>query len=509
MESLRISVQPRTPLAEVGQAHTPITLRTIDGTHIALHEAALVDYASLWLRRVGEGKLKAQLAPSAAQAGKVRRRAPFVTPWRTLQISDTAGGLAASALILDLNEPNVLGDVRWFRPGKHVGVWWSLHLDTASWGNGPKHGATTANTRRYIDFAARNGFSGVLVEGSNIGWGGDWFANGWGFDFSRPTPDYDLAGLAAYAQSKGVQLIAHNDIACAVSHYEQQMPQAFALYRQLGICQIKTGYVCGTGQIEHQDRPDGPLLREWHDGQGMSNHHLRVLREAARHRIAVNAHEPIKDTGLRRTYPNWITHEGARSMEYNACANPPKPPWHEPTLVFTRLLVGPMDYTPGIVSLNGRGGLPVPGTLARQLALYVALYGPIQMVADLPEHYDRQPEAFRFIPEVPTDWETTRVPHGAVGEYATVLRKARGSDDWYLGSLTDERPRSLQLTLDFLQPGRTYHAEIDRNGANAGLDGAARFDFVRGERSVRHRDRLDLQLAAGGGQAIRFVAMPD
>lgn len=499
----------KTPLNEVGQAHTPITLRTTAGTHIALHEAALVDYAGLWLRRVGDGKLKAQLAPSAAQVGKVRRMAPFVTPWRTLQISDSAGGLAESALILNLNEPNVLGDVSWFRPGKYVGVWWSLHLDTESWGTGPKHGATTANTRRYIDFAAQNGFSGVLVEGWNVGWDGDWFANGWGFDFNRPTPDYDLPGLAAYARSKGVQLIAHNETACAVSHYERQLPQAFALYRQLGIGQIKTGYVCDAGQIERQDDPHGPVLREWHDGQWMSNHHLRVLREAARHHIAVNAHEPIKDTGLRRTYPNWISREGARGMEYNAWANPPNPPGHEPTLVFTRLLAGPMDYTPGIVSLTGRAGQPVPGTLARQLALYVALYSPIQMVADLPEHYDRQPDAFRFIRDVPTDWETTRVPHGAVGEYATVLRKARDSGDWYLGSLTNEQPRTLPLTLDFLQPGKHYRAEIYRDGTGAGLDGAARFEFVREERSVRHGDRLELQLAAGGGQAIRFVALPD
>ncbi len=496
----------RTRLDEVGTAHTPLTLRTDSGLHLSLHEAALVDYASMWLRRVDGRRLRAQLAPSA-QGWKVRRTAPFATPWRTLQVSPTAGGLVESSLILNLNEPNALGDVSWFTPHKYVGVWWSLHLDTESWGTGPRHGATTANVKRYIDFAAEHGFRGVLVEGWNTGWDGDWFANGWNFDFARPTPDYDLEALAAYARARGVHLIGHHETACAVSHYERQMGRAFALFARLGIDSIKTGYVCDAGQIERQDTPGGPVLREWHDGQWMARHHLRVVREAARHRIAVNAHEPIKDTGLRRTYPNWIAREGARGMEYNAWGNPPNPPEHEVNLVFTRLLAGPMDYTPGVVSLKGRHGQPFQTTLARQLAHYVTIYSPIQMVADLPEHYAARPDAFQFIKDVAVDWEQTRVLAGEVGDYVAIARQARGSDDWFLGAITDEHARTLTLPLRFLAPGRRYQAQIYRDGEGAHYRDNP-FAFVRETREVGADDTLTLALAAGGGAAIRFTPVP-
>lgn len=496
----------KTPLSEVGQAHTPMTLRTQDGTHIALHEAALVDYSAMWLRRVEGQRFRSELSPSASQAGKVRRTAPFATPWRTLQIADRAGGLVESNLILNLNEPNKLGDVGWFKPHKYVGIWWSLHLDTQSWGTGPKHGATTANTKRYIDFAAANGFRGVLVEGWNVGWDGDWFANGWGFDFSKPTSDYDLPELARYAKSKGVHLIGHNETACAVSHYERQIAQAFAWYETLGIDSIKTGYVCDAGQIERQDQAKGPVLREWHDGQYMSRHHLAVVEEAAKHHIAVNAHEPIKDTGLRRTYPNWIAREGARGMEYNAWAVPPNPPEHEANLIFTRMLSGPMDFTPGVLSLTGRHGQQLQSTQAKQLALYVVLYSPIQMAADLPENYAKFPQAFQFIKDVPTDWEFTRVPAGEVGDYAVIVRKDRNSVDWYLGAVTDEDARNVAVKLDFLDPGRDYEAQIYRDGDGAAGKNEARFSFVRETRQVRSTDTLTLRLAASGGQAIRFTS---
>ena len=246
----------RTPLAEVGVAQTPITLRTDDGTHVSLHEAALVDYAGMNLAKGEGGRLRASLTPGSV--ANVVRRTPFATPWRTIQVADRAGGLVESSLILNLNEPNKLGDVSWFKPSKYVGVWWSLHLDQETWGTGPKHGATTQNTKRYIDFAAKHGFRGVLVEGWNVGWDGDWFANGWNFDFRKPTPDYDLEGLAAYAKSKGVHLIGHHETACAVSHYERQMDEAFALFERLGIDAVKTGYVCDAGQIERQDAAERP-----------------------------------------------------------------------------------------------------------------------------------------------------------------------------------------------------------------------------------------------------------
>lgn len=491
----------RTPLAEVGTAQTPITLRTDGGTHVTLHEAALVDYAGMNLMRGDGGVLRASLTPGSP--AKVVRRVPFTTPWRTIQIADRAGGLVESNLILNLNEPNKLGDVSWFKPSKYVGVWWAMHLDQQSWATGPKHGATTANTRHYIDFAAKYGFRGVLVEGWNTGWDGDWFANGWAFDFRKPTPDYDLPGLAAYAKTKGVHLIGHHETACAVSHYERQMDEAFALFEKLGIDSVKTGYVCDAGQIERQDVEGGPVIREWHEGQFMSNHHLRVLLAAAKHHIAIDAHEPIKDTGLRRTYPNWVSREGARGQEFNAWGNPPNPPEHETNLVFTRMLAGPMDYTPGVLSLEGRNQ-PIRSTIARQLADYVVLYSPVHMAADLPEHYAQHMDAFRFIRDVPVDWQETRAVNGEVGDYVTLVRKDRNSQDWYLGSVTDENARTLAVPLDFLDAGKRYEAQIYRDGDDAD-DTDHRFSFVRETRTVTRADTLTLRLAKAGGAAIRFV----
>lgn len=491
----------RTPLAEVGVAQTPITVRTHDGIHIALHEAALVDYAGMNLAKGDDGRLRAMLTPGSP--AKVVRRTPFATPWRTIQIADRAGGLVESNLILNLNEPNKLGDVSWFKPSKYVGVWWSLHLDQQSWATGPKHGATTEHTKRYIDFAAKHGFRGVLVEGWNLGWDGDWFANGWNFDFSKPTPDYDLQGLAAYAKTKGVHLIGHHETACAVSHYERQMGDAFSLFERLGVDAVKTGYVCDAGQIERQDVPNGPVVREWHEGQWMSNHHLRVLEAAAKHHVAINAHEPIKDTGLRRTYPNWVSREGARGQEFNAWGNPPNPPEHEPNLIFTRMLAGPMDFTPGVVSLQGRGGQAIQNTLARQLADYVVLYSPIHMAADLPEHYAQHMDAFQFIVDVPTDWQDSRVLNGEVGDFATIVRKDRNSEDWYLGSVTDENARTLEVPLSFLDTKRTYVAQIYRDGEGADWK-TNPFAFVRETREVKRGDTLTLKLGSGGGAAIRF-----
>lgn len=495
----------RTPLSEVGVAQTPLTLRTDAGTHVAIHEAALVDYAGMNLAKGDGDRLRAMLTPGSP--AKVVRRTPFATPWRTLQIADRAGGLVESNLILNLNAPNALGDTSWFKPSKYVGIWWSLHLDTQTWGTGPKHGATTANTKRYIDFAAKHGFRGVLVEGWNVGWDGDWFANGWQFDFAKPTPDYDLEGLAAYAKAKGVHLIGHHETACAVSHYERQMDAAFATFARLGIDVVKTGYVCDAGQIERQDLAGGPVVREWHEGQFMSEHHLRVVQAAAKHRIAINAHEPIKDTGLRRTYPNWVTREGARGQEFNAWGNPPNPPEHEPNLVYTRMLAGPMDFTPGVLSLTGRNGQEIQNTLARQLADYVVLYSPVHMAADLPEHYAKYPEAFRFIREVPVDWQDTRAPAGEVGDFAVIARKDRNSEDWYLGAVNDENARTVSVTLSFLDAGRRYRAEIHRDGDDADFRGARRFSFVRETREVAAGDTLALTLAPGGGTAIRFMAL--
>ncbi|MGY8563855.1 glycoside hydrolase family 97 protein [Paracidovorax citrulli] len=495
----------RTPLAQVPLAHTPLTLRSHDGLHVAIHEAALVDYAGMWLRRTDGQRLRAQLSPSA-EGWKVRRTLPFSTPWRTLQISDTAGGLVDSNLILNLNEPNALGDVSWVKPSKYLGVWWSMHLDQESWATGPRHAATTAKTKKVIDFAARHGFRGVLVEGWNPGWDGMWVGNGYDFDFTRATADFDIEALSAYGAKQGVHLIGHHETGCAIEHYEDQLGAALDLYARLGVDSFKSGYVCDDGQVDRRNPAGGPLWREWHDGQFMARHHLKVVQEAAKRHIAVNPHEPIKDTGLRRTYPNWISREGARGMEYNAWGQPPNPPEHEVNLVFTRMLSGPMDYTPGILSLKGRHGQPIPSTLARQLALYVVIYSPIQIAADLPEHYEQHREAFRFIEDVAVDWDDSRVLDGEVGDYVTIARKDRNSRDWFLGSITDEHGRSLPVPLSFLEPNVRYRAEIYRDGEGADYQSNP-FAFRRETRQVTSANTLTIVLAPGGGQAIRFTPL--
>jgi alpha-glucosidase len=493
----------KTPLSELSQAHTPVTLRTASGLHIAIHEAALVDYSAMWLRRVSGQRLKAVLSPSSS-GPKVSRRAPFVTPWRTLQIASAAPGLYMSDLILNLNEPNKLGDVSWVRPFKYVGIWWAMHLGTKTWGAGPKHGATNAETRRYIDFAAANGFRGVLVEGWNKGWDGDWFAKGDEFNFTEAYPDFDIVALAAYAKKKGVRLIGHHETAANIANYEKQLAPALDLYAKLGIDAVKTGYVADAGGV--QALGDGGRIHfEWHDGQVQSRHHLLVVTEAAKRHISVDAHEPIKDTGLRRTYPNWVSREGARGMEYNAWGDPPNPPEHEANLVFTRMLAGPMDFTPGVLSLTGANDRRIQSTIAKQLALYVVLYSPIQMAADLPENYAKHQKAFQFIKDVPVDWSDTRVLNGEVGDYATIARKDRGSDDWYLGAITDEEPRLLRASLDFLDEGRTYYATIYRDGKDAGFAGNPRSLEIE-SRPVSRQDTLQLSLAPGGGQAVRISA---
>jgi alpha-glucosidase len=497
----------RTPLAEVGQAHTPITLRTASGLHLAIHEAALVDYAGMWLRRVTGQRLKARLSPSSTGV-PVRRVAPFNTPWRTIQITDSASKLYESSdLILNLNEPNKLGDVSWVKPTKYVGVWWGMHLGTHTWGSGTNHGATTKETRRYIDFAARHGFGGVLVEGWNLGWDGDWFARGEEFDFTKAYPDFDLEGLAKYARQKGVRLIGHHETGGNIAVYERQLAPALDLYAKLGVDTIKTGYVADAGGVQAVGE-DGRIHFEWHDGQVQARHHLKVVEEAAKRRISINPHEPIKDTGLRRTYPNWVSREGARGMEYNAWGNPPNPPEHEVNLVFTRMLSGPMDYTPGVLSLRGANGLRIQSTVARQLALYVVLYSPVQMAADLPENYAKHARAFQFIKDVPVDWAQTRVLNGEVGDFVTMARQDRNGGDWYLGAITDEEPRTFSVPLDFLDEGRTYHATIYRDGKGAGYDADGHALAIE-TRPVSRHDHLRLELAPGGGQAIRIASRLD
>ncbi len=492
----------KTALSEVGMANTPMTIRTADGTHIAFHEAALIDYPSMWLRKVTGQKLRAHLTPSATGPA-VERQAPFNTPWRTLQIADNAAGLYMSDLILNLNEPNKLGDVSWVHPAKYIGVWWEMHLEKSTWGAGPKHGANTANVKRYIDFAAKQGFQGVLVEGWNQGWDGNWVGAEANFSFTKPYPDFDLPGLSAYAKEKGVNLIGHHETGGHIANYEAQMDAGYQLYASLGINSIKSGYVTDGGTAIFPSA-NGQHHFGYTDSQEGTRHYLKAVQEAARYHIAIDTHEPIKDTGLRRTYPNWLSREGARGMEYNAWGNPINSVEHEANLVFTRMLSGPMDYTPGILSLEGVKGRPINSTVAKQLASFVVIYSPVMMAADLIENYEKFPGAFQFIKDVPTDWADTRVLHGAVGEYATIARKDRHSNDWYVGAITDGKARTLDLALDFLDPDKTYVAEIYRDGKQADYRNAHRHDIIIEKKIVTAKRHLSLQLAPGGGQAIRL-----
>jgi alpha-glucosidase len=494
------------PVSVLDSVQTPLTLETRDGEAVmVLHEAHLVDYPRMFLAgERGESRtLHAALAP-LADGIKARGRTPFRTPWRTIQIADRAADLAPSVLGLNLNPPSQLEPADWIRPMKYVGIWWGMHIGAMTWNSGPRHGATTENARRYIDFAAANGFGGVLVEGWNVGWDGDWIANSDLFSFTRAYPDYDLAAVAAYAREKGVALIAHNETSGGLANYERQMDSAFALYRSLGIHAVKTGYVID--QI-----PGGHS----HYSQEMVRHHRKVIETAARYGIMVDAHEPVHDTGERRTWPNMMTREGARGQEYNAWSGDGgNPPEHETILFFTRLLAGPMDFTPGVFDLLiAAGGGPRPPeaprvrtTLAKQLALYVVLYSPMHMAADLPENYRGKPE-FQFVRDVPVDWERTVVVDGRIGDYVVVARQQRGGQDWYVGAITDEEGRTLEIPLSFLPAGRRYRAQIYADG-----DGAHwltnPLPVTIAERPVDATTTLTLELAPGGGQAVRLRPIP-
>ncbi|MBB5706403.1 glycoside hydrolase family 97 protein [Sphingopyxis panaciterrulae] len=482
-------------------AETPLTLKGDNGLYLSFHEAALVDFPSMLLAGDGAGGYSAWLMPWP-DGTLAKKTGPFATPWRTVLVGDSPGALADSRITLNLNEPNKLPDIgQWFKPGKYVGIWWEMHLDKSTWASGPKHGANTANVKHYMDFAAKYGFDGVLVEGWNKGWDGDWTANGDKFSFTEAYPDFDIDAIARYGKAKGVKLIGHNETAGAIENYARQLDGALKLYADHGVSVVKTGYVRPSGTIVDGD--GGP---QWFAGQYAVRHHLDVVKRAAQYHIAIDTHEPVKDTGLRRTWPNWVSREGARGQEFNAWGNPTNPPEHMTILPFTRLLGGPMDFTPGIFDI-ARGGKEltrrVQSTLATQLAEYVVVYSPIQMAADLPENYEARPDAFRFIRDVPTDWETSKTLQGAIGDYVVVARQARGGGDWYLGAIGDEEARDLSQPLSFLAPGKRYEAQIyaDAPGADYRTNPEA---LAIGKRIVTRADTLPLALAPGGGAAIRF-----
>ena len=485
--------------------NTPVTMRTEAGLHLSFHEANLTDYAGMTLKiDPGNLSMTSELVGSDRYGLKVQRALPFKSPWRTIQISKDAKGLIESNLIVNLNEPNKLGDVSWFEPKKYIGIWWEMHIGKSTWDKASgRHGATTENAKRYIDFAAANNIEGVLVEGWNTGWE-RWigFEDREGvFDFVTPYPDYDLEGLSEYANEKGVEIVMHNETSSAPRTYEQQLDTAYALMERLGIHSVKTGYV---GKII----PKG----EYHHGQWMVNHYRKVLETAAKHKVAVNAHEPIKATGIRRTYPNAITREGLRGQEFNAWASDGgNPPEHLPIVAFTRMLSGPIDFTPGAfkikldrsytdVSSNTSRTNQINTTLAHQLALYVVIYSPIQMACDLPENYEGHP-AFQFIRDVGVDWEQSIVLNGEVGDFVTIAREERETGDWFIGSITDENQRSIEIDFDFLETGVEYDAILYKDGDDAHWDENPG-SYAIENAVIKKGDIKSFNLAAGGGLAI-------
>ncbi|GAB4128581.1 MAG: glycoside hydrolase family 97 protein [Ignavibacteriales bacterium] len=479
--------------------NTPITMKTESGIYLSIHEAELFDYSDMTLERKEKFLFQSHLVPWS-DGIKVKTQTPFKTPWRVILISPNAGGLVESSLILNLNEPNKLTETNYIEPMKYIGVWWEMHVGKSSWAYKQRkdswsyresslHGANTENVKRYIDFASKHNIRGVLVEGWNTGWE-FWGADSEGyFDFVTPNPDFDINFLVEYARSKNVELIGHHETGGQATNYEKHLENAFKFYNSLGIKAVKTGYA---GSII----PKG----ERHHGQYMIGHYRKVIETAAKYNIMVNAHEPIEDTGERRTFPNMMSREGVRGMEWNAWSDG-NPPEHTTIIPFTRGLGGPIDYTPGIFDLTFdkyKDKERVQSTLANQLALYVVLYSPLQMAADLIENYESNP-AFEFIEKVPVDWDESKVLVSEIGDYIVVARKNNGS--WYVGGITDENKRSLKINFDFLIDGKNYQARIFKDSEDA--------DYLTNptgikieDQTVNSKSTIEFNLARAGGFAI-------
>ena len=469
---------------------TPLTIEYEDSLFLALHEAALEDYASVNLtpRASAEGvKLLTALTPW--QNGvKVYCKGETKSPWRTILIGKTAGELMTNRVMLNLNEPSRIEDTSWIEPGRYIGIWWSIHKKENTWEMGPTHGATTQNVKRYMDFAARHGFSGVLAEGWNPGWG-----EGEQISYLKTYPDFDMEEVCRYGASKGVRFIGHTETWGNSRLLEQQMDSAFAWYSRLGIRAVKTGYV---GQLF-----DG---RELAKSQYGIRHYRKVIETAAKYHIMIDNHEPAMPTGIQRTWPNLMTQEGVRGQEYNAWdRRGGNPPAHTVTLPFTRCLAGPTDFTPAIFNFSEvvRGTHP-HSTLAKQLGEFVVIYSPLQMAADAIENYEGQP-ALTFIESCPTTWGKTLVPNGEIGKYVTVARKERGGDRWFVGSITNEEARQIDLPLGFLEAGKQYRAIIYEDGPDADYERNPYPMTIR-QVPVTNQSVLTLKLARSGGAAVRI-----
>lgn len=492
---------------------TALQMKTDDGLYINIHEAALVDYSCMHLNLDDKNMVFESWLTPDAQGNKGHMQSPSHTPWRSVMICDNACDVLASNLILNLNEPCAYDDTSWIKPVKYVGVWWEMIAGPKEWGYTSdlpsvklgkhdyasvkphgKHSANTANVKKYIDFAAEHGFDQVLVEGWNVGWE-DWFGHSkdYVFDFQTPYPDFDLEGLNAYAQSKGVRLMMHHETSASVRNYERHMDKAYKLMNKYGYNSVKSGYV---GNMI----PRG----EHHYGQWLVNHYLYAVTEAAKHKIMVNAHEAVRPTGLCRTYPNLIGNESARGTEYEAFAG--NKPFHTTVLPFTRLQGGPMDYTPGIFDMdmkevNPDGNGHVNSTIARQLALYVTMYSPLQMAADVPEVYNRHLDAFQFIKDVAVDWDESRYLEAEPGRYIVAARKAKGGDDWYVGCTANENGHQSTISLDFLDKDKKYEAVIYADAPDAHYASNPHAYKIE-KKKVTSKSRLKMKAAPGGGYAI-------
>ena len=481
------------PVSELDTVHTPLTIESESGLAISFHEANLVDFASMTLEKTAGTELKANLVPWA-DGVKVRTTGSFTTPWRTIQIGEEPTDLITSYLILNLNEPNKIEDTSWIEPVKYIGIWWGMHIGKYTFWEGENHGASTENAKEHIDYANQLGIDHLLIEGWNEGWTPSWYENALHqFSFTEATDDFDLKEVTDYAAENGVEIIGYHETGSNIDNYLQQIDSAFALYNEMGISEVKIGHV-------------GSMLnmKEWHHGQFGVNYFRYVLEKAAEYKLTVLFHEPIKDTGERRTYPNMLAREGARGIEYNAWSEG-NPPDHVTILPFTRFLAGPMDFTAGILDVEVSQGYPgrrVHSTSAKQLALLVTVYSPIQMLADLPENYVGKPE-FQFLKDVPMDWEDTKVLNGEIGDYITTVRKDIDSDDWYLGSITDENARDLEISLSFLDEGATYEAQIYADAEGTGYQNNPSEVKIT-NKEVTAEDKLTLELGASGGTAIRF-----
>lgn len=482
-------------LSEIDVVHTPVTLELRNGYTVALHEAKLVDFPSMALKSGRDGSLKSDLVPWM-DGPKARIKAPHQSPWRMIIIADRHKDLVESTMMLNLNDPAVI-DTSWIHTGKFIGMWWGIHIGKYTFESGPNHGATTSNVKRYIDFAAKHGFKGVLVEGWNIGWDGGWMSNGDVFRFYEAHPSFDAAFLSRYAKSKGVKLVGHHETSSSAKNYEQQMVGAYDFLNRHGIDVVKTGYV-------------GSRLdkREWHHGQYGVRHYAKMMKYAAQRKVMQVVHEPIKQTGLQRTYPNLMAAEGARGQEYDAWSpDGGNPPSHTTILPFTRLLAGPMDFTPGTFDLHFHHWRPhnrVNTTLAKQLALFVVIYSPWPMASDLPENYEKLPAAFEFIKRVPTNWDKTVGLDSRIGQYAVIARKERDSSKWYLGAVTNENGRTVRIKLDFLEPGAEYTVNAWQDARNASWSSNP-YAMEIYSTKVNSRGTFDLHLAPGGGLALEFI----